>query len=96
MKKYRVVTDNLDWVGVKNGVMVEENEFGILKSDYAKFNSNLLKLHPDWFEQAEEEEFTREDMMGFARYVNDHLKTKDKTLNWLEAYLDNWIELEKL
>ncbi len=64
MKKYRVVTDNLDWIDVSRGKTIDDE--GIVYTDvmhdgcvfhvkdYKDGLLKALKLHSDWFEEIKE------------------------------------------
>lgn len=65
MKKYRVVTDNLDWVGIPKDSIIEE----IVPSMYAFYTGlesksligskemgYALFLRPEWFQEIKEDE----------------------------------------
>jgi len=74
MKKYKVVTDNLDWYGLNkndeitktdNGYVVSKNAPGILPSCVIPID-DAVKLHPEWFKEIKEDIFSKQDMIDFA------------------------------
>ncbi len=96
MKKYKVVTDNLDWAGIHLGTIIYYNDVPCLPLNSAIKScviiELLLKKHPEWLQEIKDhpKEYTKEDMCYFAEFVNNRLKTKDKSINWPEQYLLEW------
>jgi hypothetical protein len=63
MKKYRIVTDNLDWLNIKIGdIFVYEEDKPYIKNESFRLRAGILDKHPTWFEKIDEKEFTRQDM----------------------------------
>ena len=66
MKKYKVVTDNLDWYHLPKGRIVAITSPGEFEGGINHFQQTIeecMLLHPDWFEEVQEKEFTRADMV---------------------------------
>ena len=59
MKKYKVVTDNLDWYHLPKGRIVAVTSPGEFKGGINHFQQTIeecMLLHPDWFEEIKEKE----------------------------------------
>lgn len=110
MKKYKVLTDNLDWYDAPKDSMITfltdkvnvynpELDINVAVSGQI-FDSLLycVKLHPDWFEEIQEKEFTKDDMMNFANYFRCRLAEKvipRDDFEELALYLGKWIRKVK-
>ena len=96
MKKYKVITDNLDWRNIRRGriILVDKNlrSYSVV-SDYgivtwitdAEFQA-LLQTHPDWFQEVTNptKEYTKEDMKNCfdqARLVHGLVGFKHDTFD---------------
>lgn len=104
MRKFRVVTDNLDWVPIRKGEIitveckfkginflteVRDSEDNVLLEDCLL----LMDKHPEWFQEIKEEEtkgcsFTLSDMVDFGRYVQG--LTKAPTISIDAHVLNKW------
>ena len=99
MKKYKVVTDNLDWYGIKIESILHEHVDNFycflpgsvaghaVRSQYDIYAA--IAAHPEWFSEIKEEEpkeFTREDMCRFASYAHCY---HSKKLSY-DALLSEW------
>ena len=100
MRRYKVVTDNLDWVGAKRDSIIVtidgRKSYEVFSPDY-KFRAYIrdtefraaIQSHPEWFSEIKEEEpkeFTREDMCRFASYAHCYHSEK---LSY-DALLSEW------
>ena len=101
MKKYRVITDNLDWHEVIQGEILHQDEDGFWATtnsyplfDRKEFN-RLLKLHSDWFEEIQESVsgYTKQEVIDFAAYMIKSPNTKHT--RYFEDVFNEWIKNKK-
>lgn len=99
MKKYRVITDNLDWCGVKRGTIVVIEDWAKASSCVDPLHINQCHLynaflkHPEWFEEIKEEQprqFNLKDMIEFGRFIYDQVKPSSVPVDMI--LLDKWIQ----
>ena len=93
-KKYIVKTDYLDWYKLQKGDILEQD--GVIYIIKTKEHwipvisiTDILEYHPDWLEEVQEKEFTREDMIDFIEYheVESYFDKADAG-----NILDIWLE----
>ena len=103
MKKYKIVTDNLDWYGLKNGMIIEEYDDGSIDGVYRhgiegleeKYGTVFLKkpierainLHPKWFEEIQEKEYSENELKDFACCIFKSI-LRDKSSSWKTFNID--------
>jgi hypothetical protein len=97
---YKITTDNLEWYGLQDGDILTLQDHGIGEVDYWLSNGsldntfyNLDKIayqHPTWVMEIKNY-FSLEEMFSFGIFVNRHIKTLDKTQNWIQNYFERWL-----
>jgi hypothetical protein len=100
MKKYKVTTSCLsEYFSVDMDDILSQSYDGadfMSDNNKAGFTENtfnfLLHDHPDWFEEIQEKEFTREDMIDLLCYFETHYNMNNPTYDIL---LDNWLKQRK-
>lgn len=99
MKKYRVVTDNLDWLLLPRGTVFEAwfdiGAVRIKKSNGSTIvleRGDFLLAHKDWFQEIvdERKHYTMDDMIDFGRFVYDQVKPSSVPVDMI--LLDKWIQ----
>ena len=95
MKKYKVVTDNLDWYHLPKGRIVAVTSPGEFEGGINHFQQTIeecMLLHPDWFEEVKENVFTRNDMVDFAfhYFCQPHAGPR----MYIYESLDEWIKFK--
>jgi len=83
MKRYKVVTDNLDWRGINLGNVIEFwdglrsypviDRCGTTTHIEEYFFKDILIKHPEWLQEIKDspKEYTEDDMLSFGREVDN-------------------------
>jgi hypothetical protein len=103
MKRYKVVTDNLDWLGVYSGDVID---YIAAASCPIKVNGStltamtvlhverVLAAHTDWIQEIKDypKEYTKEDMIDFAMFYY----AKKDAYEWLDKNtFKEWLKTRK-
>jgi hypothetical protein len=79
MKKYQVITDNLDFLGLEKGAIITDDGVAITDyqyngrvfhfMDYKEGTRRAITLHPNWFQEIKDssKEYTKDDVVGLMR-----------------------------
>ena len=90
--KYQVITDNLEWIGVKYGDTAEYDKGLVKFSSGIMYSKEIIDRNPGWFRREDEKEFTKADMIDFATYHRSThiLRYADKDFNlWYDRFIEN-------
>ena len=95
-KKYIVKTDYLDWYKLQKGDILEQD--GVIYIIKTKEHwipvisiTDILEYHPDWLEEVQEKEFTREDMIDFGHdFLSSHFSSSK--IHNDDEFINQWIE----
>ena len=100
MKKYKVLTGNLDWIGFQKNEIInypetdDEWKKGRFSDEYL-YLANALQSHPDWFEEVKEEplkkEFTRDDVVELMRDTVSSCCVHPKTFDDVQGYFNSFL-----
>ena len=96
MKKYRLLKD---LPGIKRGAMFTDERCddyfeGVEGSNEHHFNGGIIRENPDWFQEIQDKEFTKDDMFSFAQLYHNHQPYEGAT--WVESIFKSWLKTRKV
>ncbi len=87
MKKYRLLKD---FARHRRGTIVETH----FSDGWVYFGTDP-RDYPEWFEEVKDKEYTEDDMIEFAHFLQTGGCLKDETIKFWRYQLDKWKELKK-
>jgi len=102
MKKYKVITDHLEWMDIKMGDIIEDwenkksypvqSKFGVSTWIEECYLRALLELKGEWFEEIKdapkEKKYTQDDIADCLSYYRYHIEGRSRLERNMKPFSD--------